>query len=142
MSKKKRGSADEKFKTGGGRYRSVLILFAGDVVFTSLAFLSAHFIMFFQVPMPPGYEAHQIAIGAISVAVVLALLLFFDSYNTVWKYAGRVEFFKFIMAYICAFVVLFVFKHIMKLKSEKLLGVLASTPNGCQAKEEDCCGPS
>lgn len=113
MSKKKRGSADEKFKTGGGRYRSVLILFAGDVVFTSLAFLSAHFIMFFQVPMPPGYEAHQIAIGAISVAVVLAMLLFFDSYNTVWKYAGRVEFFKFIMAYICAFVVLFVFKHIM-----------------------------
>lgn len=113
MSKKKRGDADEKLKKSGGKYRSFIIIFVGDLLFAVFSYWLARTIMYFAVDAPTGYLEHEIAIAAVSVAVVLAMLLFFDSYNTVWKYAGRVEFFKFLMAYIVAFVVLFIFKHVM-----------------------------
>lgn len=113
MSKKKRGDADEKLKKSGGKYRSLIIIFAGDLLFAVFSYWLARTIMFYALPTPAGYLEHELAIAAVSVAVVLAMLLFFDSYNTLWKYAGRVEFFKFLMAYIVAFVVLFIFKHVM-----------------------------
>ena len=46
--------------------------------------------------------------------VTVAMLVFFDCYNTVWKYAGRVEFFKFVLAYFASFGIIMLFKVIMR----------------------------
>lgn len=113
MSDKEQRAGEIKNKKSGSKYRSIFVMLALDIVFAVFSFWLARTIMFFGLEKPVGYSEYEVAIAAINVTVVLAMLLFFDSYNTVWKYAGRVEFFKFLMAYIVSFAVIMVFKYVM-----------------------------
>jgi len=45
----------------------------------------------------------------IFVSTTIFFLLLFDNYNTVWKYAGKVDLYKFLLAYAFCFVVLFIY---------------------------------
>lgn len=113
--KKSPAPGDSKPKKGAGKYRTILIMLSLDIAFAAFSYWLARTIMFYALEMPYGYAEYELAIAVVSVTVVIAMLLFFDSYNTVWKYAGRVEFFKFLMAYICAFIVITVFKYVMNI---------------------------
>lgn len=123
MKKKKDRIGDKNRVKKGVRYRSILIMFAGDVAFAVFSYWIARTIMFYRLDTPSGYSEYELAIAAICIVVVLAMLLLFDSYNTVWKYAGRVEFLKFLMAYFVSFAVLFVFKYIMQLSFDLVIWV-------------------
>lgn len=99
------------------RIRYIILYFLLDIGFAALAYFIAHTAMFFSdnVAIPESYQAYAAIIGLVCVIVVIAMLLFFDCYNTVWKYAGRVEFFKFILAYIAAFVIIVLLKLVLNL---------------------------
>lgn len=114
MSDKKKPKAEKKNPLkNGARVRSILLLLAGDLAFAIFSYWLARTIMFFRLDKPLGYSEYELLVATVSVVVVIAMLLFFDSYNTVWKYAGRVEFFKFLMAYIASFLTLLIIKFVI-----------------------------
>lgn len=95
------------------RYRSVILTFLLDVGFVVGAFWLARFTMFYKVEFPQNYLNFEIPLMLIMVTVPISMLALFDCYNVVWKYAGRVEFLKFIAAYVLSFLVLLVVKAIV-----------------------------
>ena len=98
------------------RIRDIIITLVLDIVFATLAFFLARTIMLFNLATgtgPAGYEDSELAIGISAVVITIVMLLVFDCYNAIWRYAGRVEFMKFLMAYIATFVILFIFKWIL-----------------------------
>ena len=113
MNKTNKNKGEKRNVPKSGRIRGMLLMLAGDVAFAVFAYWLARTIMFFKLDMPIGYSEYELAIAAVSIVVLIAMLLFFDSYNTVWKYAGRIEFLKFLMAYIVTFVALLIFKFIV-----------------------------
>lgn len=96
------------------RWRSILITLALDIAFAGLAYFLSRTIMFFRIPAPSGYLRHEWAIALSVIAVTIVMLVIFDCYNAIWRYAGRVEFFKFLLAYICSFFVIFILKIILQ----------------------------
>lgn len=99
------------------RWRSILITVLCDTAFAVLAYYLARTIMFFKLDeasQPLGYKDAEIAIAAAAIVITIVMFVIFDCYNALWRYAGRVEFFKFLMSYIADFAVLFVFKIILK----------------------------
>ncbi|HCS94351.1 MAG TPA: nucleoside-diphosphate sugar epimerase [Clostridiales bacterium] len=110
----------EKEKTNSSamkRWRSILITVLCDTAFAVLAYYLARTIMFFKLDeasQPLGYKDAEIAIAAAAIVTTIVMFVIFDCYNALWRYAGRVEFFKFLMSYIADFAVLFVFKIILK----------------------------
>ncbi|MDE6397826.1 MAG: hypothetical protein K2L51_00735, partial [Clostridiales bacterium] len=97
-----------------GKFRSVAVIFILDVVFAFGAYCAARGIMFYRAPKPSGYVDYEWVAVLAMLIITLAMLVFFDCYNSVWKYAGRVEFFKFILAYFSSFGIIMLFKVIMK----------------------------
>ena len=95
------------------KLKSVLIVAALDVLFAFGAYWAARAIMFYRYAIPPGYEDFEWVAMTVMIMVTIAMLVFFDCYNSVWKYAGRVEFFKFVFAYFASFGIIVIFKLIM-----------------------------
>ena len=96
------------------RIRSIIITLALDICFAALAFFLARTILFFRLEEPAGYAQNELAIAVVAVVVTVVMLVIFDCYNAIWRYAGRVEFFKFLFSYIASFFILFVFKIILE----------------------------
>ena len=111
MSKDKR---DKGNRNKSRRIRSALLTLFLDISFAALAFFQARTILFFRLDEPAGYAQSELAIAIAAVAVTIIMLVIFDCYNAIWRYAGRVEFFKFLLAYIVTFFILFIFKIILK----------------------------
>lgn len=99
------------------KYRGIIITFVLDIAFAVLSYWLARTIIFFSdnVSIPTLYDQYEIAVAAIVIIITVAMLVFFDCYGAVWRYAGRVEFFKFLLAYIAAFVVIMVLKAVLGL---------------------------
>ncbi len=97
------------------RYRSIILTFIMDVGFVVGAFWLARFSMFYsdRVSFPTNYLEFEIPLMLIMCMVPISMLALFDSYNVVWKYAGRVEFLKFIAAYLVSFLILLIVKAIV-----------------------------
>ncbi len=97
------------------KYRGILITFALDVLFAVASYWLARTIIFFSenVSIPTLYDAYELAVAAIVIIITIAMLVFFDCYGAMWRYAGRVEFFKFLLAYIASFAVIMVLKAVL-----------------------------
>ena len=97
------------------RYRSVILLFIIDLAFVVGAFWLARFTMFYKIPdeyLPTNYRHFEIPLMLIMVTVPISMLALFDSYNVMWRFAGRVEFLKFMASYAVSFIVMLVAKAI------------------------------
>lgn len=97
------------------RYRSIVITFLLDIAFAVFAYWLARTVMFYSedVTMPDLYNRYELAVAAVVIIITVAMLVFFDCYNAVWRYAGRVEFFKFLLAYIASFIALMLLKLVL-----------------------------
>ncbi len=93
--------------------RSIVIVAVLDVAFAFGAYWAARGIMFYRTDPPANYVSFEWAAMFAMVLVTVSMLVFFDCYNSVWKYAGRVEFFKFVLAYFASFGIIMLFKVIM-----------------------------
>ncbi|MCL2796746.1 MAG: polysaccharide biosynthesis protein [Firmicutes bacterium] len=104
-------------KLFGGKNKKIIVILLLDIIFAAGAFLLARVVYF-----APGtsydwferYAKYEILIAAVCVFVTVAMLVILDSYNTVWKYAGRVEFFKIVFAYLASAGVLFILDVIVR----------------------------
>lgn len=113
----------EKEKNSGGvlsaghKYRGIIITFMLDIVFAIGSYWLARTIIFFSdnVSIPSLYDTYELAVAAIVIIITVAMLVFFDCYNAVWRYAGRVEFFKFLLAYIASFIVIMILKAVLNI---------------------------
>lgn len=105
---------DRKDKHVQSKIKSVLIVGALDVLFALAAYWAARAIMFYRLDPPANYVDYEWLAMLVMIIVTVAMFIFFDCYNSVWKYAGRVEFFKFILAYFATFGIILLFKVIMK----------------------------
>ncbi len=105
----------QTMQTGLKRKRLLrtLLIMGVDLAFACLSYFIARSIMFFRQPCPPGYAQNELAIAIAAVVVTIVMLVIFDCYNAIWRYAGRVEFFKFLLSYIVTFVTLFIFARIL-----------------------------
>lgn len=103
-------------KINAKKFKNTVGLLALDLVFAVTAFILARTIIFFRVDVttPSRYVVYEPAIMVASVVALVTCLIIFDSYNVIWKYAGRVEFLKFLFAYLCAFLYLCLVKLIFK----------------------------
>lgn len=95
------------------KLKSVIIVAALDILFAFGAYWAARAIMFYRLDPPSGYASFEWIAMLVMVMITVAMLVFFDCYNSVWKYAGRVEFFKFAFAYFASFGIIIIFKVIM-----------------------------
>ena len=95
------------------RYRSIIFTFILDCGFTVLAFYLARVSMFYKVDFPTNYLSFEVPLAMVMITVVVSMLVLFDCYNVVWKYAGRVEFLKFLCAYVVSFILLLIVKAIV-----------------------------
>lgn len=96
------------------RYRGVILLFVLDIALCSGAFWLARFTMFYDAKPPHNYEYFEAPISIIMTAMPVCLLALFNCYNVMWKFAGRVEFIKFVVAYFLSFLFLMVVKAILQ----------------------------
>lgn len=111
----------EKFKRKNNhsklwRFVRIIAMLLVDVVSAVLAYYIARTIMFFKVDasLPNGYLNNEMIIATVSVSTLVIMLVLLDCYNSIWKYAGKVEFTKFLLAYLCTFVILFIGKIILQ----------------------------
>lgn len=95
------------------RYRSMIFTFLYDCAFAVLSFYLARVSMFYKVDFPTNYLNFEVPLAIVMITVVVSMLVLFDCYNVVWKYAGRVEFLKFICAYFVSFILLLIVKAIV-----------------------------
>ncbi len=96
------------------RYRGVFFTFILDIAFCFAAFWLARMAMFKEVAFPRNYLDFEIPIMIITAAAPVCMLALFNCYNVVWKFAGRIEFIKFVAAYVISSVFLLVVKLILK----------------------------
>ena len=118
-----RREAEKKKQKSMSKLKSVLLIVCLDLVFAFASYWAARAIMFHRYT-PTNYEHYEIISMLIMVIATIAMLTLFDCYNSVWKYAGRVEFFKFLLAYFATCVVVFLFKIV----SRAALGSEVSAP--------------
>ncbi|MCL2370499.1 MAG: polysaccharide biosynthesis protein [Firmicutes bacterium] len=102
------------------KYRSILLHFVCDILFAVGAFWLAYFINYLefidQWPVVGDLIYGQEIVSRhirlqmlIFVATTVFMLILLDNYNTVWKYAGKVDLYKFLVAYALTFIVLFIY---------------------------------
>ena len=120
------------------RYRSIVITFLLDIAFAVFAYWLARTVMFYSedVTMPDLYNRYELAVAAVVIIITVAMLVFFDCYNAVWRYAGRVEFFKFLLAYIASFIALMLLKLVLGFAFQTTCGARSSSCICCSAP---CC---
>ncbi|MDR0426495.1 MAG: polysaccharide biosynthesis protein [Clostridiales bacterium] len=106
----------EKQKPGRHDAKTTVILLLLDIAFAVFAFWIAREIIFFQIDLKEAgqYLAFELPIAVASVVVTVVMFVIFDCYNVIWKYAGRVEFFKFMFACLVDFLALAVLKLIFR----------------------------
>ncbi|MCM1368125.1 MAG: polysaccharide biosynthesis protein [Roseburia sp.] len=95
------------------RYRSVILTFVVDVSLVVLSFWLARITIFYAVAFPKNYLNFEIPLMLVMVTVTISMLTLFDCYNVVWRFAGRVEFLKFITSYFISFIVLLIVKGVV-----------------------------
>ena len=95
------------------RYRGVILTFVLDILFCFAAFWAARAAMFKEVDFPTNYLNFEIPIMIIMTAMPVCLLALFNCYNVVWKYAGRIEFIKFVGSYIASLLLLLIVKLVL-----------------------------
>ena len=95
------------------RYRGVILTFILDIGFCLASFWAARAAMFKEVSFPVNYTNFEIPIMIIMTAIPVCLLALFNCYNVMWKFAGRIEFIKFVGSYIVSVVILFIVKAIL-----------------------------
>lgn len=95
------------------RYRGVILTFILDIGFCLASFWAARAAMFKEVAFPVNYTNFEIPIMIIMTAIPVCLLALFNCYNVMWKFAGRIEFIKFVGSYIVSVVILFIIKAIL-----------------------------
>lgn len=106
----------EKEKHALSKVKSVVTVIILDVVFAFASYWAARAIMFYRLAsdmLSKNYVTYEWVAMLAMVIITISMLVFFDCYNSVWKYAGRVEFFKFIIAYFASFGIIMLFKFIM-----------------------------
>ena len=101
-------------KTLSVRYRGLIFTFIFDILACFGAFWAARGAMFKEVPTPTNYLNFEIPIMIIMTAVPVCLLALFNCYNVMWKFAGRIEFIKFVCSYIVSLALLFLIKLILQ----------------------------
>ncbi|MCH5165933.1 MAG: polysaccharide biosynthesis protein [Clostridiales bacterium] len=95
------------------RYRGVIFMFMLDIAFCFASFWAARAALFKEIPFPANYLNFEIPIMIILAAVPVCLLALFNCYNVVWKFAGRIEFIKFVGSYVVTFVLLLIMKVVL-----------------------------
>ena len=95
------------------RYRGVILMFVLDILFCMGAFWATRFAMFKEVDYPLNYLNFEIPIMIIMVTMPVCMLALFNCYNVVWKFAGRIEFIKFVGAYVVSFAFMCIVKIIL-----------------------------
>ncbi|MDE6617782.1 MAG: polysaccharide biosynthesis protein [Clostridiales bacterium] len=97
------------------RYRGVLLTFIFDIAFCFAAFWLARKAMFNQVSVsvPLNYKNFEIPIMIIMTGIPVCMLALFNCYNVVWKFAGRIEFIKFVASYVMSYCVLLIMKAVL-----------------------------
>ncbi|MDE7395421.1 MAG: polysaccharide biosynthesis protein [Clostridiales bacterium] len=104
---------DKKKQKSLSKVKSVLLIVCLDVVFAFSSYWFARAIMLHRYA-PNNYAHYELMVMFVMVIVTIAMLTLFDCYNSVWKYAGRVEFFKFLFSYFASSVLIFLFKIVCK----------------------------
>lgn len=95
------------------RYRGMILMFILDIGFCLAAFWIARGSMFHKVDPPRNYLHFEFPIMIIMTAIPVCMLALFNCYNVVWKFAGRIEFIKFVAAYAMSFIILFIVKAVL-----------------------------
>ncbi|MDE7107394.1 MAG: hypothetical protein K2O39_03640, partial [Clostridiales bacterium] len=97
------------------RYRGVILTFIFDIAFCLGAFWLARKAMFNQVSVsaPLNYQNFEIPIMIIMTGIPVCMLALFNCYNVVWKFAGRIEFIKFVASYVMSYCVLLIMKAVL-----------------------------
>lgn len=97
------------------RYRNILLGLLSDILFVVGSYWLARYALTYSpsVNLPPTYLNFEIPMVLIMVTVAISMLALFDCYNVVWRYAGRVEFLKFIASYVISFLLLLIVKAIV-----------------------------
>ena len=97
------------------RIRGMIFTILADLVLCTVAFFISRTILLYRDGVEPkGYLDSEMAVAITFVVVTVLMLLIFDCYNALWRYAGRVEFFKFLIAYFVSFAILFLFKLVLQ----------------------------
>ncbi|MDE6029704.1 MAG: polysaccharide biosynthesis protein [Clostridiales bacterium] len=97
------------------RYRGVILTFIFDILVCLGAFWLARKAMFNQVSVskPLNYINFEIPIMIIMTGIPVCMLALFNCYNVVWKFAGRIEFIKFVASYVMSYCVLLIMKAVL-----------------------------
>lgn len=88
------------------RNSQLIFVFLLDLFFTLAAYGLASVLVFSSIAKDTVFAGNEIFIVLAYVIIILSMLVFFDCYTAVWKYAGRVEFFKILLAYISSFAII------------------------------------
>lgn len=105
---------DKNKNTFLSKNKNIVLTLILDIAFAIGAYFAAFHIVFFSWDVPIGLQGYEILVGAIFVIVVVCMLAFFDCYNTIWKYAGRIEFFKFMLSYLASFIMLIILEVVLE----------------------------
>lgn len=90
-----------------------IITLLADIALCMLAFWLSDAIMYYRISPPAAYEQYRwILLLPLSVGVTATMLLAFRCYGTVWKYAGKNDVLRFVMAFVSALIILFIAKLI------------------------------
>lgn len=104
-----------KFKSKTTNYLKMALYLLADIILALIAYYIARNIAFYKVEisMPVGYKDFEYILMGICVILTVSMLVIFNCYNVMWKYAGIVEMFRFILSYVMTFIVLFLLKNIL-----------------------------
>lgn len=108
---------DKNKQSRAKRVRNILLMMLLDIAAAAAAYFIARTVMFFRIPStaPNGYLEIEPYVAVASVSVLFIMLVVCDCYNSIWKYAGRIEFLKVIAAYLGTFIILLVGKIVLQL---------------------------
>ena len=108
---------DKNKQSRAKRVRNILLMMLLDIVAAAGSYFIARTIMFYKIDphIPNGYLEIEPYVAIASIAVLFIMLVVCDCYNSIWKYAGRIEFLKIIAAYLGTFIILFVGKIVLQL---------------------------
>lgn len=97
-------------KTPSHLFTFIISLFA-DVALCMLSFWLSDAIMWYRISPPASYEQFRWGLLLpLSVAVTISMLLIFKCYGTMWKYAGKNDVQRFVIALVSSLIVLFIAK--------------------------------
>ena len=100
------------FKSSTNSIIKIALLLVADVLFAILSFWLANKIMFYKITVdnsayPVEYANSVLIIAAISIFLTIVMLFVMGSYRAIWKYAGIIDLFSFLLAYFYKPILLF-----------------------------------